>query len=173
MPTDLNAVLATQGMALLPVGKNCVTIIDVEDLSLLSIYKWSLTGRKYAGTSMSGNLVYLHRMLMGDADGVEYDHRNGFTLDNRKCNLRIATHHQNMQNRRKQEFFGKPDRLTSSKYKGVYFRKDRQRWSAYIGGPDTREWLGCFSTQEEAALAYNTAAVVRFGEFARLNEVEP
>lgn len=163
---------------LIPVGKN-FAIVDDGDYKSLSKFKWNpLSSGKYAGIQIGGRPVSMHRFLMGDKDGVHYDHVNGFGLDNRRCNLRPATQSENMRNTHKRRFHGRPDRITSSKYKGVYFRKDRNRWSAYIGGPtknktNPRVWLGCFSTEGEAAAAYNRAAMEKYGEFAKLNEIDP
>jgi len=60
-------------------------------------------------------------------------------------------------------------RGTSSKYKGVYWCKDTSKWRARIGRNNRH--LGRFIDQKDAARAYNKAALERFGEFARLNDV--
>ena len=70
----------------------------------------------------------------------------------------------------------KKDTRTHSIYKGVSYMDNSQkrvkRWLAYIDKDKKRKYLGYFHTQEEAALAYNQAAVENFGEFARLNEIK-
>lgn len=165
---------------LVPVGKN-YAIVDDEDYAAVSAKKWWMSHSSdasggYAVGSKGKKDIPMQRFIMGDLPGVHYDHVNGIGLDNRRCNLRVATQTENMRNCRKRRYHGKPDRKTSSKYKGVWFRKDRQRWSAYIGGPSgqsKREWLGCYATEGQAAEAYNKAAIVRYGEFARLNEIDP
>lgn len=87
----------------------------------------------------------------------ELDHINRIRDDNRIENLRPCTHSQNLGN----------SRPRVHKYKGVTFCKYTNRWRAQLQGYN----LGRFDTMEEAALAYNKAALEHFGEFAYLNEV--
>lgn len=152
---------------LIPVGIN-YAIVDDDDYEWLCQFTWWMTATRYAATKIHGKDVLMHRLILNQEDQLETDHRNGFGLDNRRCNLRSATRAENMRNARKT---AKPDRITSSRYKGVYFRNDRQRWSAYINVNKKRTWLGCYATEEIAASVYNNAASVMHGTFARLNEI--
>ena len=86
----------------------------------------------------------------------ELDHINRLRDDNRIENLRPCTHSQNLGN----------SRPRVHKYKGVTFCKATGKWRAQLNGH-----LGRFDTIDEAALAYNEAAVKHYGEFAKLNEV--
>jgi HNH endonuclease/AP2 domain len=86
----------------------------------------------------------------------ELDHINRDRGDNRIENLRPCTHSQNLGN----------SRARVHKYKGVTFCKATEKWRAQMNGH-----LGRFDTIEEAALAYNAAAIEHFGEFAHLNKV--
>lgn len=86
----------------------------------------------------------------------ELDHINRQRDDNRIENLRSCTHSQNLGNAR----------ARVHKYKGVTFCKATQKWRAQLNGH-----LGRFDTMEQAALAYNVAAINHFGEFANLNKV--
>lgn len=62
-------------------------------------------------------------------------------------------------------------RGSSSKYKGVSWVKNINKWMARITLNGKTKCLGCFETEEEAALAYNKAASEIFGEHAYLNLV--
>lgn len=105
--------------------------------------------------------VFVHRAIMSIEDrSVHVDHISGDKLDNRRCNLRVATNHQN-------RFNQKPRK--ANQYKGVY--RCYKRWVAQITLNYKRHYLGIYKTEEEAALAYNKAAVELFGEFARLNQI--
>ena len=102
----------------------------------------------------------LHRLLLGSA--VLVDHRDGNGLNNQRSNLRPATHAQNLQNTRKRAG-------TTSRFKGVCWNKKKQAWVAFIKHEGKKKYLGCFSSEEVAARAYDFAASETFGEFACLN----
>ena len=111
------------------------------------------------------NIIF-HRELLKITDSkLQVDHINHDGLDNRICNLRVATPLENQRNKRK-------IKKASSAYKGVFFTKQDQVWNASIRHSGKRNYLGRFKTEEEAALAYNEAAKIHFGEFANLNIVE-
>lgn len=76
------------------------------------------------------------------------DHKNRIRTDNNIQNLRWVTHQENMRNRTKRK-------NCSSIYVGVRFRKDTNRWNAYTKIDGKHMSLGCFSTELEAAKAYN------------------
>lgn len=97
-------------------------------------------------------------MGLTHGDGKHVDHINGDKLDNRRRNLRIVTHKQNMFNRRFK-------RVAKSGYRGVA-QTPRGRWKACIGRK--LAYIGTYDTKEEAALAYNTRALEMF-QHATLN----
>lgn len=101
---------------------------------------------------------------MGKKTGFEIDHINNNGLDNRKKNLRFATHSQNLANARIRK-------RQASSYRGVYYSKEKKKWRVLIGIDYSIKFVGYFKTQEEAALAYNKKAKEIFGEFACLNPV--
>ena len=88
------------------------------------------------------------------------DHRNGVGADNRRYNLRKCTQQQNLWN-------GRAHRDGSSKYRGVSWFKRQGRWRVQIQG----KCIGYYDDEVEAARAYNVEAKLRFGEFARPNDV--
>lgn len=111
--------------------------------------------------------VYLHRLIIGAGSGDLVDHINRNPLDNRTANLRLATRSQNAANR------GADRRRngTTSRHKGVSFNKARGKWCAYIHVDGKTRSLGRFEAEDDAARAYNKAAVEAWGEFARLNDI--
>lgn len=100
----------------------------------------------------------------GYSDGLEIDRIDPFG-DYCSSNCRWVTESQQMMNRRKdRQYAGKP---TSSSYKGV--RMLHGKWEARICASGQRITIGHFSSEIEAAKAYDSHAVSIFGEFARLN----
>ena len=173
-----------------------VTIVDDEDYErLIGItpkwYLWtsksdSVYARTYVrlpGEKRHGSCM--HRVIMNNPDGLDVDHINRNTLDNRKENLRVCTRAQNCQN--------KPARRDSATgYKGVWENKSplrkrrvlktgevkyyeytrKKRFAAYIAHPTKKnrnQKIGFFATAEEAARAYDAKAIERYGEYAYLN----
>lgn len=152
----------------LPKGQ---TLIDKEDLGFIEVLpiNWNVysanRGKQYVGGSIKSHIVYLHRMLLRAPQGLQVDHKNGDGLDNRRCNLRLATPAQNAANR------GMDRRVAgrSSRFKGVSLTRDTYRrkkpWLAQVAG----HWHQRFVTEVEAARAYDAKLTEIFGEFARTN----
>jgi HNH endonuclease/AP2 domain len=146
-------------------------LIDAEDWPRISGFKWSVSsdggGRMYVYTYVDKKKIYLHRMILEAPHGQRIDHRNGNPLDNRKANLRLATHQQNMFNCGKRSTYkGKP---TSSSFKGVTWDKSCGRYKAQIAKDGVKHHLGYFYDPRKAALAHDHAALDMFGEFAWTN----
>lgn len=148
-------------------------LVDDEDYDVLMRWKWCAM-HGYAMRSIylgmvNGKRKYktilMHREINKTPEDVFTDHIDHNTLNNCRENLRSCTHSQNIRNMKK--FTGD----YSSKYKGVYWRKARSYWVATIAVGKHRKYLGSYKTQEEAALAYNVAALNHFGEFAGINSV--
>lgn len=145
----------------IPLTQGEVAIVDADDFEwLMSMGSWNLRRNKSGGMYAKRNVwvsrtscitLLMHRVITG-ADLT--DHINGNGLDNRRANLRTATVAQNLANARCRNPSG---------FKGV--SPHARKWKAMCN----RQYLGLYATAEEAALAYDRAAVVAFGEFARLN----
>lgn len=106
-----------------------------------------------------------HRVVWYLAHGEwplgEIDHINGDKSDNRLENLRDVTHRQNMWNKASQK--------ATSVYKGVHWHKGSSKWRATLWTGASKVHLGLFQDEKEAAFAYDHAARVFFGEYARVN----
>lgn len=156
--------------------KGYVTIVDDDIYDWVNGMRWhALTtpsGKVYASGAAkhlgNGKEVSLHRVVLATHTykTMDVDHINGDTLDNRKCNLRLATRSQNLSNQKKKDG-------TKFQYKGVVYRKDRDRYMAHLTKDGKRYTSKKFKTIEEAALAYNTLAIKHQGEFAYINKIEP
>lgn len=152
--------------------KNKFALVDYEDYEHLKKYKWYFANgyarRNIRMANGKRKIILMHRIIMNTPKGMETDHINGDTLDNRKCNLRICTKSKNQMNKGRV-------RKGTSKYKGVsYYITERHKtgkWVARITVDNKTVRLGYFSTEKEAAKAYNEAAKKYHGEYARLNEV--
>ena len=107
--------------------------------------------------------VRMHREIMNAPAGLLVDHKNRNPLDNRRANLRLATHSQNMQNR------GKFRSNATSQFIGVCLVKKTGKWKAQIKHQKKYIFLGEFDSEIDAAKAYDAAAIKYHGEFARLN----
>jgi hypothetical protein len=147
------------------IGKYTVeTIVDDDLFEELNKRVWYGTERGYVLCKIDNKSVFLHHLIIGKHKGKVVDHINGDKLDNRKQNLRIITQQQNLMNRRM-------NAKNESGYKGVRINHDIS-WSARICKNRHIKVLGYFPTKEEAARAYNKAAIELFGEYAYLNEVD-
>ncbi len=114
-------------------------------------------------TTKNKGCIYLHRIVIGALKGQEVDHINGNKLDNRRCNLRIATRGQNEANKPLRQ-----DNQTG--YKGVWWDAKRKMFQSYIRIDNRKKFLGRFVHAIDAARAYNQAAHENYGKFARVNE---
>lgn len=117
---------------------------------------------KYVWVRVCGAMYGAHRLawLLSCRQWAYIDHINGDPGDNRLCNLRPATHCQNMGN-------VKRHRDNASSFKGVFFDAHRRKYQAQICVGGRKKYLGRFATPQEAHAAYAAAAKLHFGEFAR------
>ena len=136
-------------------------LIDLEDVGKVSKYKWCCTRSGYAVCRELN--VFMHRFVMDyhDKDNV-VDHINRNRLDNRKANLRTSTHQENTINKSVQS-------NNTSNIPGVSWRKDRNKWRAYITVNGKQISLGMFKDKEEAVKARKEGENKYFGEFAPIN----
>ena len=153
----------------LQASKGYFAIVDADKYEELMQWRWFGHHQKacdkvylmrHGGTKngVRSPLVLLHRYLLSAPPDKTVDHINGNSLDNRLSNLRIATMRQQIQNRKKH-------RRGILPYKGVYLGAHKAGITHY----GNHVHLGCYKTVENAAIAYDCAARILFGEFANLN----
>jgi hypothetical protein len=162
----------------IPLAGGLVALVDDADFELVQGYGWYAAPSRrtvYARAVIRGvrplRCVRLHRLILDVAKGVRVDHKNLNGLDCQRANLRIATNAQNKANGEKYRSsrWGVPP---TSPYKGVFWKKQRNKWCATIKGDTGTLHLGYFTSETNAALAYNKAALDHYGEFSRLNVIE-
>jgi len=158
-------------MKLIPLTRGKFTKVDDEDFDFLNQWKWCARkaphtyyavrciGRK----PQSPITIRMHRVIMDEINPkVLIDHKDGDGLNNQKFNLRKANSSQNSSNRTKRV-------PASSKYLGVHFRKNENKWQAKIRHNKQYISLGYFDNEVDAAIAYNAGAKKYHGEFANIN----
>lgn len=157
-------------------GLEC--IIDDCDLPIIQSKSWLVkecNGKKYLRNDISFYVdctktkrktirTYFHRYIMSPGIGLEVDHINGNTLDNRRENLRICTHKQNIQNQKL-----RTDNTTG--YKGVHYSERRHKYMACIRTNGKTIHMGGYETAEAAAAVYKAKALELFGEYANFGSV--
>ena len=145
-----------------------IALVDDKDFEKLSKYKWYYN-QGYACRGININKgkrtkLLMHKIINKTPKGYHTDHINGNMLDNRKENLRTCTASENIMN-------SKVSKNNKVGYKGVYWRKDINRWRAKIVFNRKNIHIGHFDNPHDAAKAYNRKATELFGEYAKLNIV--
>lgn len=145
-------------------------IVDTWDFHFLSDFRWDIqkagktfyAARKEKIGFRKYRKIYLHRVIINPPAGYEIDHINRNGLDNRRENLRIVTHSDNMKNMRRHSD-------SKSQFKGVHLFKSTGKWQAQISNNGKRIHLGYFHSEIDAAKEYDRAAIKLHGRFAHTN----
>ncbi len=154
----------------IPLTRGYSAIVSVDDIDLVSRYRWSASVRKnrvyavaYAGGGrLHTKLIYMHRLIAGAPAGQDVDHINGNGLDNRRVNLRCASRSENNAKQR-------PIRASKSGHKGVWMNGNRfKKWTAEIT-KDGEAHRATFYDEKAAAEWYDQMAIKLFGQFAKTN----
>ena len=171
-------------------------LIDEEDYDLVDGIKWTASTKskrnkfyvqrlinfRYVTDPKTGKRKQrrdphrLHREIIKrklnlqeeDIKGLQVDHINGDSLDNRRENLRLVTDKENSWNKG-------PTKRNSSGYVGICWRKDVQKWRTQVRficeqtGKREQKSLGYYNDKEEAARAYDRWIIANRDEHAYTN----
>lgn len=123
--------------------------VDLADAPLVAGHRWCQHTHGYAVRAIGGRkakyMLRMHRLLVGLSrdDAREVDHKDRNPLNNRRSNLRIATHAQNQQNM--------PGRVNAtSRHRGVCFNARRGKWEAWGKVDGRSKLLGRFDREDDA-----------------------
>ncbi len=153
-------------LAYVTLTKGYEAVVDAADVPLVAGRNWYAQVSPKAVYAARSEIVdgrqrcvLMHRAIAAAPDGLDVDHRDRDGINNRRKNLRVATRQQNQANRA-------ANANCASGIKGV--RDIGSGFTAEIEAAGGRYYLGKFDSAAEAAAAYQGAARVLFGEFARV-----
>jgi hypothetical protein len=160
-----------QSIKLIPLTKGMNAVVNEKNYSRFTEHHWQASKAKRGNTFYAvrterypdgtEHAILMHREVMGNSHDT-YDHIDGNGLNNLESNLRPCDQSHNGANRPKQK--------RKSGYKEVYLQnKFPHHPYARISINRVDTVLGTFITEEEAARAYDTAAIAAWGDFARTN----
>lgn len=149
------------------ISDGTIFMFDADLFSRIKDIKWYVSYK-----SRKGRQIYivdchgrpLHQVLFSTRKGMELDHINLDTLDNRRCNVRFCTHQQNQINQPLQK-------NNTSGVSGVSYYPPRKKYRARIKISQLDIHLGYYDTFQEAVQARNVGMECMFGEYGRYNNV--
>ena len=156
-------------IAYVPLTQGKEAIIDAADVHLVEGFNWFANKGRYTfyavrnkptvnGKAMG--LLRMHRVIVNAPGDMQVDHINGDGLNNRRNNMRLATHAENKRNTSRQT-------NNSSGFKGVTWNKWRGKWQSQIKAGGEYTYLGYFDCPKEAHAAYCAASEKYHGDFGR------
>lgn len=155
---------------LIRLTKGLFATINSDNFERVNKFKWHAEegdNTFYATRSIYNNgkktTMPLHRFILGITDPkIQIDHKNRNGLICTRENMRIATNQQNACNQ-------VGSKNSTSHYKGVYYNKEKHKFTAQIKVDYKSRYIGHFKDEIDAAKAYDAKAKELFGEFAYLN----
>jgi len=153
----------------IPLGHGRFAIVDAEDVPLVIQRTWSVRRERdgvfYVWSGIRKNNILsnigMGRFLLSPPAGLQVDHIDRNPLNNRRSNLRLATPRQNAANR--SLALGKGGFIGVHPSRGAFYAEIKSK------NGKSRVFYKRFACPKEAAIARDAAAIVKYGEFARLN----
>lgn len=164
--------------------KGLFAVVDDLDYALLSSVSWfaarASNGMYYARRELvidgRRQSFWMHREIMAPPAGFVVHHIDRNSLNNRRENLVVLSPSEHTlihpEDRNLPPSQGRPWSHGTSRFAGVCWNRAARKWHARFVQGKNRTWLGAFTDERAAALAYNRAAIAALGESARLNQVE-
>lgn len=141
---------------------------DLEDYSIIKNYTWYVSNGYIVASVWNtqkkcSKRMTMHRLILETCLNKniinDIDHKNRKRYDNRKENLRICTHKDNLKNSSIRS-------NNTSGLIGVVYDRNREKWMARIVLNKKDIYLGRYSNKEDAIKARLEAEIKYFGEFA-------
>ena len=131
---------------------------DLEDYDKIKGYTWFYNPDNYVISNPFGKIIRMNMLVMDSNGEKDVDHKNHITHDNRKINLRICEHFENI-------IHSKTYKNNTSGRKGVYWDKSREKWMAVITYNKNVINLGRYDSFEDAVKAREEAEQIYHKEF--------
>ena len=147
-------------------NKGKYTIVDDEDYEHINQFRWCFGNGGYAITGNTEGKPprrIMHRVILNAPDDMEVDHINNDKLDNRRRNLRICSHKQNIWNNSTRSD-------NKSGFRGVGWYKPYKKWRVRITYNGKEYHLGYYNELSDAVSAYSKKAEELYKEFANRKE---
>ena len=155
-------------MTYIELTKGYRVLIDDEDAHLAG-FNWhalvTKTGLVYAQRKAKNfeanpqSTILIHREIVGaTSKDQKVDHINGDTLDNRRENLRICSHADNIRN-------AKLRKNNSTGFAGVQWNERIKRFQVFMTINRRNTYFGCFPTLEDAIVKRQALEVEHWGGY--------
>lgn len=150
------------GMKTISLPHGLSTLVDDETFEMFGHMKWHVANVGYVGREdvFSDGIrrkIFLHRLVVIAPEKLTVHHIDGDIFNNQSANLKIMT--KTAHNRLHRAVEGP----VTGRYRGIWQRKDTEKWQASITAVGGKITIGCFESEEEAARAWDQAALQYFG----------